>query len=138
MVPPQRDAPEHGRGWTIIGVVLLVVSAVTQIAYGAAAIGGLQVLQDNVEEIESQPQFGKLYLGLGTWGVLLVLAGLGQAVAAQALARGRRSARLGALLAVLPGMVAAVFTLALFRGAALVSLALLVSTLYVLSYRVSD
>jgi hypothetical protein len=141
MIPADGDAPggppAHGESWTTAGAVLLLLTAIAHIAYGAAAIGGLEALQDNVRDIESNPQFGKLYLGLSTWGVLLVLAGAAEFFAGARLARRRPNARLVSLAATLPGLALCFFTLALFHGAALVTLALLLAALYVLSYRVS-
>lgn len=129
------DGPPAPSGATA-AAVLLLLTATLQIAYGAAAIGGLGALEENVRDIESKPQYGELYLSLGVWGVLLVLAGLAQLAAGVSLARRGPSGRLPGLSATLPGLAVAIFTLALFEVAALVTLVLLIAALYVLSYRV--
>lgn len=113
-----------------------MLTAIAQLAYGAAAIGGDGALKANVQEIESNPNFGKLYLSLVGWGVLLTLAGVFEAYAAQALLRRTRHGRVLALCATLPGLLLAFFTLAIFKVAAVVTVVLLFATLYVLSYRV--
>jgi hypothetical protein len=140
MTPSDRDAPgsASGEGWTTVAVALVAIVGVAQIAYGAAAIGGLGALEDNLREIEANVQFGHAYLSLGAWGVLLVVCGLAELGAALAFRRGRPHARLFGLCATLIGMVLAFFTLAIFRVAALITLAFLFAALYVLSYRVSD
>lgn len=138
MARPPDPPTDRGGAWRVAGTVLVGTAAALQLLYGIAALAGLQALQDNVDQIESDLRFGELYFDLGTWGVLLVLAGLLEAGATVALVRRKPSARLVALLVLLPGLVVAFFTLALFRVAALVCLAVLLAALYVLSYRVGD
>jgi hypothetical protein len=136
-----RDAPDNRPAdgpWTTAGTLLLLVSATTQLVYGAAAIAGVSALEDNVRKIESDPSFGKLYLSLAAWGVLLALVGAAELGAAWALARRRPYARLMGLGAALFGLGVAFFTLAIFHGAALITVGLLLLALYVLSYRVRD
>lgn len=127
-----------GGPWTATGAGLLLLAAVAQIAYGVAAIGGYDPLEDNVRQIESRSQFGELYLSLGGWGVILVLVGIAELWAASSLARRRRHGRLAGLCAALFGLGVAFFTLALFRVAAIATMGILVAALYVLSYRVGD
>ncbi len=129
--------PATGGQWVKTGAVLLLLAGITQVAYGAAAIGGIAALEDNVREIESDPRYGELYLSLAAWGLLLVMAAIGELFAAWRLARRARGARLAGLGAALLGLAVAFFTLALFHLAALVTVALLLAALYVLSYRVN-
>lgn len=136
MVPADDDAPPHDGAWVTIGAALLGLGAATQVAAGVAAIAGLQAIQNHIDEIESDPRFGHLYLSLPVWGVLLLLVGGLQLGGALRLQRGK--GRLAGLAAVLPGLVLAFFTLALLREAAVVTIVLLVAALYVLSYRVDD
>lgn len=118
--------------------MLLLLSAIAQIAYGVAAISGVEALQDNVREIESSPRVGDLYLSLTGWGVLLALVGTGGLAAAWSLARRAPAGRLLGLGAALFGLGVSFFTLALFRAAAFVTMGLSLAVLYLLSYRVSD
>jgi hypothetical protein len=142
MSPADRDAPDGppvgGGGWTTAGVVLLVLAAVAQVVSGVAAIAGVDALKDNVREIESNPQFGKLYLSLGAWGVLLLLVAGAELLAALSLVRRTPNARLLCLGITLPGLAVSFFTLALLRVASAVMLALLFAALYVFSYRVDS
>jgi hypothetical protein len=136
--PGASDPAAGGRRWTTVAAVLLGLSAVAQVAYGAAAIGGDASLEANVREIESAPHFGTLFLSLAGWGVILALVGACEFIAAWSLVSRAQHARLFALGAVLFGLAAAFFTLAIFHVAALVTLGLLVAALYVLSYRVAS
>jgi hypothetical protein len=140
---PEPDATDPAAGgastgrWTTVAAVLLGVPAVAQIAYGAAAIAGDASLQANIHQIESNPQFGTLFLSLTGWGVVLALVGAFGFVAAWSLKSRASHARLFALGAVLFGLAAAFFTLAIFHAAALVTLGFQFAALYVLSYRVA-
>jgi hypothetical protein len=130
-----RTPSSDGR-WTPLAAWLLALAAVAQVAYGLAAITGTAALEDNVRAIESNPDFGRLYLSLPAWGVLLALVGVGELAAAWALARRVPYGRLLGLGAALFGLALAFFTLAILHAAALVTLVLLLAALYVLSYRV--
>lgn len=134
------DAPAgpSGGSWVTAGAVLLLFAAVTQLVYGLAALTGFGALEDNVRDIESNQHFGDLYLSLGGWGVLLLLAALAELGAALSLARRREHSRLLGLGAAILGLGVAFFTLALFHLAALVSVTILFLAMYVLSYRVGD
>lgn len=121
-----------------VAVALLAVGGLTQAVFGIAAIGGLRALEDNVQEIESNPNFGHLYLGLTGWGVLLLLAGAAQIGAARAVRRGSPVGRVLALGAALAGLGLGFFTLAIFHAATFGPLAISLASLYVLSYRVDD
>lgn len=124
---------------TRFGATLLVASGFAQLVFGFAAVGGLEALERNVRRIEATPQVGgKMYLGLSAWGVMLLLFGAGEIVAGLRLARRRPSARLIALAAAMFGLAIAFFTLAFFRVAAVVTIVLLLLTIYVLSYHVKD
>src|SRR5436309_774326 len=114
--PDASDPPAGGSRWTTVAAVLLGVSAVAQIAYGAAAIGGDASLEANVREIESAPHFGTLFLSLAGWGVILALVGVCEFLAAWSLVTRGPHARLLALGAVLFGLAAAFFTLAIFHA----------------------
>lgn len=118
-------------------IALLGLAGLSQLVFGIAAIAEMPWLRDNVEDIESNPNYGRLYFGLATWGVLLALIGLFQLGAARALGRRREHGRTVGLLTTLLGLAVAFFTLAIFHAATFVSLLLLFSALYVLSYRVS-
>jgi hypothetical protein len=131
-------SPRDDSRWKTAGALLLALSAIAQLAYGAAAIGGDDALQANIREIEANPQFGTLYFGLAAWGVILVIAGIAQALAGWALARRAPHGRLLGLGATLLGLGAAFFTLAIFHVAALITLVLLIAAMYVLSYRIRD
>ena len=120
---------------TVAGL-LLGASAVAQFVYGVLAISGEATLKANVSEIESNPHFGTLYLGLTGWGVILALVGISELVAARSLVRRNPSARLLGLGASLFGLAVAFFTLAIFHAAALITLFPLFATLWILSYRV--
>lgn len=117
---------------------LLALVAATQALYGVMAVAGAGALERNVRRIEANPDFGTLYFSLPVWGVLLILIAAAELAAAVVLARRVPYARLYALGATLLGLAIAFFTIALFRGAALLPLALLFVVLYALSYRVSD
>lgn len=134
------DAPAgpSGGSWVTAGAVLLVLAAVTQLVYGIAALTAFGPLEDNVRDIESNPNFGDLYLSLGGWGVLLLVVAVAELGAALSLARRRHHARVLGLGASIIGLGVAFFTLALFHLAALISLAILFCAMYVLSYRVGD
>ena len=140
MMPADGDAPggrpATGGRWTTASAVLLLLAAMVQIGAGVAAISGVGTLRDNVRQIESDPHFGDLYLSLQVWGVLLVLVGIGGAVAARSLAHRGRNARVLGLAAALLGLAIGLLTLAIFRAAALAPVALAFAALYVLSYRV--
>jgi hypothetical protein len=118
--------------------VLLGLTAAAQIIYGVLAIGGVEALEANVREIERDPRFGTLYLSLPAWGALLIVIGSAELTAAWRLSRRAPHARLACLAAALFGLAAAFFTLALFHLAALITVVLLLSAIYVLSYRVDD
>lgn len=137
-IDPDPAATATGGDWSIAGAVLLLLTAIAHIAYGAVAISGIEALDDNVREIEADPRFGTLYLSLVGWGVLLTLAGLAELFAAWRLARRAPHARLAGLVVALPGLALSFFTLALFRGFAVVTAVILLLAMYVLSYRVPD
>lgn len=132
------DGPPAAGGWVTAGAGLLLLAAASHIVLGAAAIAGNGTLEDHVSQIESNPNFGRLYLGLGTWGAILLLIGLAQVGAVRSLVRRSEHARVFGLSTAILGLGAAFFTLAIFRFAALVSVGLLLCALYVLSYRVDD
>lgn len=120
------------------GVALLAVVGGLQVVYGLAAVSGYGPLRESVRDIESNPNYGKLYFSLAVWGVLLLLVGSACVWSARKLQHDARHARMGGLCAALVGLGLAFFTLAIFHVASLVSVVLLLMTLYVLSYRVED
>jgi hypothetical protein len=117
---------------------MLFLAAIAHVAYGIAAIDGIDVLKRNVDEIESNGKFGDLYLSLPWWGVLLTLVGLAEFAAAMSFSRRSPQARLYGLGASLVGLAISFFTLAIFHVAALITVALTGIALYLLSYRVDD
>lgn len=127
MTPAQRSS-----------VALLTLCGALQILYGGAAILGLPALEANVEQIESNPNFGKLYFSLAVWGLLLLLVGTLCLWSARLLGRDAPIARLAGLSGALVGLGLAFFTLAIFRAASLISIVVLLVTLYVLSYQLED
>ncbi len=134
-----RKAPRRPRtGWETAGAVILVMSGATQVVFGLAALAGNAALEQNVQEIESNPSFGKLYLGLGAWGAVLIMVGGAQLGAARSLLKVRPGARLVALGATLFGLLAAFFTLAILHFGSVACVVLLLSAMYVLSYRIDD
>ena len=135
--PPSGGTHDDRRA-RATAIALLTVGGLTQLLFGGAAIAGLRILEDNVQEIESNPNYGRLYLGLAGWGVLLALAGAAQVGAARAVRRGRVYGRVVALGAALAGLGLCFFTLAIFHAATFGPLAITLATLYVLSSRVSD
>lgn len=120
------------------GVALLTLCGALQVLYGAAAVLGLEALKESVEEIESNPNYGKLYFSLVMWGVLLLLAGAACLWSARLLRRDSPYARLAGLSAALVGLGLGFFTLAIFHEASLISVVVLLITLYVLSYRLEE
>lgn len=118
--------------------LLLVLAAAAHLIFGAAAIAGVEALEDNVRDIEASPGFGDLYLSLSGWGVVLGLVGLLELAAGVSLIRARPAGRLLGLTAALLGLGASFFTLALFRVPALGTVVLTLAALYVLSYRVHE
>lgn len=120
------------------GVALLLLAGALQVLYGIAAVTGFSGLQESVRDIESNPNYGKLYLSLTGWGVLLLLVGSATLWGAAALRRGRPHGRMLGLCAALLGLGTAFFTLAIFHEASLISVVVLLVTIYVLSYLVED
>lgn len=135
--PPAGPQDGHGSA-TRSGVVLLMIVGTLQVVYGVAAIIGVSELRESVRDIEENPNYGKLYLSLTGWGILLLLIGLVSLVAARSLEQRREHGRMLGLCAALVGLGTAFFTLAIFHVASLISVVLLLIALYVLSYLVED
>ena len=56
--------------------ILVLIAGVAQAALGIAALGSASGLEANVAEIESNEDFGRLYLSLGAWGLIALGLGL--------------------------------------------------------------
>lgn len=138
MTPEAREPSEDPGSSHRAGVALLVLAGALQVLYGTAAVTGFSGLEESVREIESNPTYGKLYLSLTGWGVLLLLVGLATLRSAGGLRRGVPNARMYGLCSALVGLGLAFFTLAIFHEASLISIVVLLVTTYVLSYLVND
>jgi len=112
----------------------MALAAVVHLVLGFAALTGAGPLEANVREIESNPDFGHLYFGLGTWGAIVIAVAAAELAAAFAAARGGQNGWLAAMIVTFAGMTASFFTLAIFHVAALVTLALLLAALFLLAY----
>jgi hypothetical protein len=115
--------------------ILVLIAGVAQVALGLAAIAGASSLEANVLEIESNRDFGRLYLSLGAWGVLTLVLGVGEMVGGSAALRGTPNGRLGALITAYGGLAGAFFTLAIFRWVSVALIAALLLAIFLLSYR---
>lgn len=119
-------------------MALVVLSGLAHVGLGIAAITGAERLEANVFEIESNPNFGQLYLSLAAWGAIAAALGLGELAAASAMWRRSQNARLLCLVAAYAGLGGAFFSLAIFRWASLATIVLLLIAIFVLSYRSSE
>lgn len=117
-----------------VAFVLILFAGVAHLAFGVTAIGGAASLQDNVREIESNADFGKLYFSLEVWGLIMLVLGAAELAACASFWRRTPNWRLAGLLAAYGGLTGAFFTLAIFRAGGLVTIALLLIAIYLLSY----
>jgi len=138
VIPATREPSEEPGSSHGAGVALLVLAGSLQLLYGTAAVVGFSGLQESVRDIESNPNYGKLYLPLTGWGILLLLVGAATLLTARLLHRRGLYARMYGLCAALVGLGLAFFTLAIFHEASLISIVVLLVTTYVLSYLVRD
>lgn len=137
-MPGAREPSEGPGSGHRAGVALLVLAGALQVLYGVAAVAGYSGLKESVEEIESNPTYGKLYLSLTGWGILLLVVGLATLWSATALRRRHAYGRMCGLCGALIGLGLAFFTLAFFHEAALLTIVVTLVTVYVLSYLVDD
>ncbi|MDQ3572433.1 MAG: hypothetical protein M3383_06180 [Actinomycetota bacterium] len=125
---------KQSRRAAAVAATLIAVAGAAHLAFAITAISGGESLQANVEEIESNADFGKLYFSLGTWGVIMLIAGAGEIAASASFWRRTTNWRLAGLLGAYGGLAGSFFTLAIFRVAGLVTIAVLLVAIYLLSY----
>ena len=123
-------------GWGLAATAAMVLAAALLTSVGLAALTGASAFESNVREIESNEDFGDLYLSLAGWGGVALIAGLAELVAAVAYwARPGPGGRLAALVVAYFGLPVAFFTLPLFRLWSVAIAALLLVAIWILSYR---
>lgn len=121
--------------WAVASALLIGLAGVVFGALGLAALGGADRIESYVAEIESNADFGSLYLSLGVWGVIALAVGAAELAASISLWRDPVRARLGALIVAYFGLPLAFFTLAIFRLGSVAAALLLLGAIWVLSYR---
>jgi hypothetical protein len=94
--------------------VLLLVTGVAQAALGIGAIAGLPAFEANVAEIEDAVP-GGLIASLSVWGLVMLVIGVAEALAARAILAGSAHGTLAGQISGFCGLGAAVITLAIFR-----------------------
>lgn len=134
-MPPEANETRRA-AW--VAATLVLVAGMAHIAFGFTAITGTETLQENVEEIESNPNFGKLYFSLATWGLIMLAVGVAEVASSAAFWRRTPNWRLASLLAAYAGLTAAFFTLAIFRASALITVVLLLVAIWLYSYHSKD
>jgi hypothetical protein len=115
--------------------LLLVVAGAVQILLGLAGLTGTGGIEANVEEIQSNPDFGRLYLPLWVWSVALLLFGLAEVLVGAFAWRGTARAWLAGLLVAFLGLGLSFFSFAIFRFGALATAILLMAAAFLLAYR---
>jgi hypothetical protein len=114
---------------------LVLLAGVAQAVLGIAALAGASGLEANIVEIESNEDFGSLYLSLGAWGLVSLVLGIGQVLGGSAVLRSTPTGRLAALITAYLGLAGSFFTLAIFRWASLALIAAQLLAIFLLSYR---
>lgn len=120
----------------LVSAGLIALAGALLAGFGVAGLIGAEGLLENVREIESNEDFGNLYLSLDAWGFIAICAGLAEATAALVLwVRSTQPSRLGALIVAYFGLPVAFFTLPLFRLGSVAVALLLLAAIWILSYR---
>jgi hypothetical protein len=132
MRPPESRPVREARAPRFAGSLILIVGAVHCLA-GAAAVAGIESFEANVLEIEGNADFGSLYFSLETWGLILLLIGVGELIAASRVFSGRSNGLLAGLLVASVGLAAAFASLAIFRWAVLATIPVLLLAILLLS-----
>ena len=115
--------------------LLLVAAGALHLLLGVAGLTGGGGISANVEEIQSNPDFGRLYLPLWAWSTALVAFGLVEALTGALAWRGTQRGWLAALLVAFLGLGLSFFSLAIFRGGALAAALMLMAAAFLLAYR---
>lgn len=117
-----------------VGAILILIAGMIHLVLGGAAILGVEPVVENVDEIESNPLFGELFWPLAVWGWIMLVLGGAQLVAASSIWRRTPNWHLSSLLVSYAGLGGAFFSLAIFRVPCLVTIVLLLTALWLLSY----
>jgi uncharacterized membrane protein len=116
---------------------LLLLAGIIDVVLGIGALAGSDRLEANIREIETNEDFGDLYISLEGWGAVALVLGLGALAGGANLlgesARGRLIGLVGAYFA----LAGAFFGLAIFRWLAVAVIVLLLAAIYLLSYHVA-
>ena len=118
-----------------IAGLLLGVSGVLQMLLGVAGLTGAGGIEANVQEIQSNPDFGRLYLPLWVWSMVLLAFGVAEVLAGALAWRGTARGWLAAMLVAFLGLGVSFFSLAIFRVGALATALLLLVAAFLLAYR---
>jgi hypothetical protein len=110
---------------------LLMLAGAAHAALGVGAIAGLAAFEANVEEIERAVASG-LYASLGVWGALMLLLGVAEVFAARAIWIASPNGWLAGQISAFCGLGGVLFTLAIFRLAAAVTIPLGFAVIYLL------
>ena len=124
--------PDAGADRLAAGLLLAVGTA--HAALGIAGIAGIAAFEANVEEIEQTVADG-LYASLAAWGALMLVLGIGELLAARAVWAGSPNGWLVGLISAFCGLGGAFFTLAIFRFAGVLTIALGFVAIYLLRQR---
>ena len=119
-----------------IGAFLLLVTGAAHAALGVTAIAGLDTFEANVDEIEHSFAAG-LFSNLGVWGGLMLILGLGEMLAARAIAADFRHGWLAGQISAFCGLGGAFFTLGIFRLVGALTIPLGLAVHYLLTYHSS-
>lgn len=132
--PPGTGSSSPDTGSHRLATGLLVVVGAAHVALGVGGIAGLAAFEANVEEIERSVPAG-LYASLAAWGVLMLLLGIGELLAARALWTGSPNGWLAGQISAFCGLGGVFFTLAIFRFAGAVTIPLGFAVIYLLRQR---
>lgn len=125
--------PGEPSGSLVAGCALILIAAAAHLALGVMALLGSSWLEANVLEIESNSDFGRLYLSLGGWGVILVALGVVELAGAMSALRTTTYGRLAALGSASAGLAGSFATLAIFRWASLAMVPVLMLAILLIS-----
>lgn len=134
MIDEGQAEEEPRRDWTRAGGVFVGLAGVIHVVLGISAISGTSALEEIVRQIESNPDYGRLYFSLPVWGGIMLVLGLAELAAAAAASRRTEAGWLFALLIAFFGLTLSFFSLAIFRVADLVAIALLLVASFLLAY----